>query len=81
MLRGVDLRKYMFADEAGDFEFSRKPNVSRYFVICTVTMNNCGIAHRLLDLRRELIWARYPAAVDIRPMSAGSRLLYVGYPA
>jgi hypothetical protein len=54
------LRKYLFADEAGDFEFARKPNVSRYFIVCTVTCETCGLGHRLLDLRRELAWSRQP---------------------
>ncbi|MCB2100485.1 MAG: DUF3800 domain-containing protein [Rhodobacterales bacterium] len=46
----------MFADEAGDFEFSRKPNVSRFFILCTVSMHSCHIAQDLLDLRRNLAW-------------------------
>jgi hypothetical protein len=47
---------FIFADEAGCFTFNHKPNVSRYFVLCTVTMNDCAVASELLDLRRSLAW-------------------------
>jgi hypothetical protein len=47
---------FIFADEAGCFTFNREPNVSRYFLLCTVTMENCTVANTLLDLRRELAW-------------------------
>lgn len=53
-------RKYIFADEAGDFEFSRKPNVSRYFVVCTIILDACDVGHSLLTLRRELAWRKMP---------------------
>lgn len=49
-------RLYIFADEAGDFEFSRRQNVSRYFILCTVTMHSCHLAEELLSLRRQLAW-------------------------
>ena len=49
-------RLYVFADETGDFEFSREPNVSRYFILCTISMHSCRVATDLLDLRRRLIW-------------------------
>lgn len=49
-------RKYIYADEAGDFEFARKQNVSKYFIICTIVLENPEWGHQLLDLRRELIW-------------------------
>ena len=54
------MRKYVFADEAGDFEFARKQNVSRFFIICTITLSDCDIGHKLLDLRRELAWNNQP---------------------
>jgi hypothetical protein len=57
-------RKHLFADEAGDFEFARKPNVSRYFIVCTVTMESCDIGHQLLDLRRDLAWRGNTALGD-----------------
>ena len=49
-------RLHIFADEAGDFEFSRKHNVSRYFILCTVAMDSCHVAEDLLNLRRQLAW-------------------------
>lgn len=47
---------YVFADEAGNFDFSPKPAASRYFVLTTITANHCGVGDRLLALRRELGW-------------------------
>ncbi len=49
-------RLYIFADEAGDFEFSQGPNISRYFILCTVSMRSCDVANDLLALRRKLAW-------------------------
>jgi len=53
------VRKYLFADEAGDFEFARKQNVSRYFIVCSVTCDGCELGHELLNLRRELAWEKH----------------------
>ena len=50
------MRRYVFADEAGDFEFSRKNNVSKYFIVCAVCFDDCEIGHELLRLRRDLMW-------------------------
>jgi hypothetical protein len=47
---------FIFADEAGCLSFTRKPNVSRYFILCTATMTECGVGNALLDLRRRLAW-------------------------
>ena len=47
---------YIFTDEAGCFTFNREPNVSRYFILCTVIMSSCEIAGDLLNLRRKLAW-------------------------
>lgn len=47
---------YVFADEAGNFDFSRNESASRYFVLCTVTMDNCAVDDELLDLRRQIGW-------------------------
>lgn len=47
---------HTFADEAGNFDFSRKANASRYFVLCTVTVDTCAVGDALLALRRELAW-------------------------
>jgi hypothetical protein len=51
-------RLFLFADEAGCFTFNRNPNVSKYYVICTVTLSSCGVGENLLSLRRELAWER-----------------------
>lgn len=48
--------KYVFADEAGNFDFSTKEDATRYFVLCTVTLGDCQLGKDLLDLRRELAW-------------------------
>jgi hypothetical protein len=48
--------RYVFADEAGNFDFSRGPGASRYFVLATVSLADCSIGDRLLALRRELGW-------------------------
>ena len=53
-------RRFIFSDEAGCFNFARKTNVSRFFIICTVTMDSCGIGGALLDLRREMMWQKAP---------------------
>jgi len=49
------MSKYMFADEAGNFDFSRKVGASRYFILCTVTLSNCDIGPKLLELRRQMV--------------------------
>lgn len=38
----------MFADEAGCFTFNRNPNVSRYFIICTVTTTSLDVGIALI---------------------------------
>ena len=53
-------RLYVFADEAGDFAFKRAPNISSYFIVCTVTTESCDVAHDLLALRRQLSWEQAP---------------------
>lgn len=45
---------YIFADEAGDFTFKVKPGASRYFLLCTISTEDCKASHDLLALRREL---------------------------
>jgi hypothetical protein len=51
-------RLYVFADEAGDFAFKRGPNISKYFIACSVTIESCEIGEKLLRLRREMAWQR-----------------------
>src|SRR5512143_1298150 len=48
--------RYVFADEAGNFDFSNAPSASRYFILCTVTADHCEAGDELLRLRRELGW-------------------------
>lgn len=48
--------RYVFADEAGNFDFSRNDGASRYFILCTVSSEACHVGDELLRLRRELGW-------------------------
>src|SRR5438132_1137733 len=52
-------RLYVFADEAGDFTFSRHPRASRYFIVCTITLTSCDLCDSLMALRREFSWRKY----------------------
>jgi hypothetical protein len=52
------MRQYVFADEAGNFDFSRHASASRYFILCTVTLTDCAIGTQLLELRRDMAWRR-----------------------
>lgn len=54
------MRRFVFADEAGDFDFSRRPNVSRYFIVCAICLDSCDLGHDLLRLRRDLLWDGVP---------------------
>lgn len=47
---------FVYADEAGDFNFSRDTRASKYFLLTTVTVDDCTVASRLLELRRALAW-------------------------
>ncbi len=48
--------RYVFADEAGNFDFSTKQGASKYFVLTTVTLDDCKVGHDLMTLRRDLAW-------------------------
>jgi len=48
--------RYVFADEAGNFDFSLKVGASRYFILTTVTMDDCRVGDALAHLRRTLTW-------------------------
>lgn len=48
-------KRYLFADEAGCFTFSRAPNVSKYFIICTVTLSDLSVSAALASLRHDLV--------------------------
>ncbi|MBI5284432.1 MAG: DUF3800 domain-containing protein [Chloroflexi bacterium] len=49
-------RVHIYADEAGNFDFSRGQSASRYFILTTVVLEDHGVCNELLDLRRELVW-------------------------
>jgi hypothetical protein len=54
-------RLFIFADEAGCFNFSRKPGASKYYIVCTISCTACvDLAASLLDLRRQLVWEKAP---------------------
>ena len=53
-------RLHVFADESGCLTFDRSRNASRYFVLCTVVMEDCQVGSALLDLRRTLAWEKAP---------------------
>jgi len=46
---------YLFSDEAGDFTFTRGLNISRYFIICTVSATSVDLGMRLAALRHDLV--------------------------
>ena len=47
---------FLFADESGDFDFSRHPRASKFFILTTITMSSCAVGDAMNDLRRELVW-------------------------
>ena len=50
------MRKYVFADEAGNFDFSTKNGASQFFILTTVTADSPDVGDDLLTLRRDLAW-------------------------
>ncbi len=68
------MRIHVFADEAGNFDFSQRRDASRYFILTTVSMTDCTIASALLDLRRALAWdgqdltQEFHATEDVQPV-------------
>ena len=50
------MRKYVYADEAGNFDFSNNHRASKYFILTTVVIEDHSIATELFELRRELVW-------------------------
>ncbi len=49
-------RIHLYADESGNFDFSRRPGASRYFILTTVTLEDHAICADMLELRRDLVW-------------------------
>jgi hypothetical protein len=47
-------RKYVFADECGNFDFSTKQGASKYFILVSVTIEDCSVGSQLHSLRRDL---------------------------
>ncbi len=45
---------FLFADEAGDFNFTNSNRSSRFFILCSATMTNTDAGQELLELRRDL---------------------------
>jgi len=54
------VRAHVFSDEAGCFAFTRSARASRYFIVCTVALDDCGIGNSLQALRRDMIWRGVP---------------------
>lgn len=52
------MSQYVFADEAGCFTFERRPNVSKYFILCTISTGSLDVGYALQELRRNLVWNR-----------------------
>ena len=50
------MKRYIYIDEAGNFDFSAKAGASRYFILTSVVIDDHKIAADLLELRRELAW-------------------------
>ena len=47
----------MFADEAGNFDFSRKRGASRYFILTAATLQDCSAVNaKLHELRYQMAW-------------------------
>lgn len=46
---------YLFSDEAGCVTFNRNPNVSKYFIICTVSSRDLSAGFALHELRHSLV--------------------------
>ena len=57
-------RIHVFADEAGNFDFSSKSGASRYFILTTVTMEDFRVGDALLALRRQLAWEGHHQHTD-----------------
>jgi hypothetical protein len=55
----VTRRAYVFADEFGNFDFSRNQGASRYYAVGTVTLFDdepAALRHALHELRTRLAW-------------------------
>ena len=50
------MRKCVYADESGNFDFSNNPKATKYFILTTVLIEDHSIATDLSELRRKLVW-------------------------
>ena len=50
------MRKYIYADESGNFDFSVHDGASKYFIVTTVMLQDHKVASELFELRRNLAW-------------------------
>ena len=51
-------RVYLFADEAGNFDFSRGLGATRYWTLGSISLSDPAVGEELLRLRRLLAWRR-----------------------
>jgi Protein of unknown function (DUF3800) len=50
-------RVHIFADESGNFDFSRGRGASRYFILTAVTLRDClTVNTQFLQLRHQMAW-------------------------
>lgn len=50
-------RVHLFADESGNFDFSRGQGATRYFILTTVLLEECStISLEFQNLRHEMAW-------------------------
>lgn len=54
--------RFIFADEAGNFDFSRGPSASKYFILTTVTIDDPSVGLELIRLRHKLLAEGDPTA-------------------
>lgn len=56
------MRIHIYGDESGNFDFSRSPDATRYFILTTVVVGNHDIEADLSELRRRITWDGFNAA-------------------
>lgn len=54
--------RYLYSDEAGCFTFNRNHNVSRYFILCTLTTSDLKMGLALTHLRHDLLRDELPVS-------------------
>lgn len=52
-------RVFVFADESGNFVFSKATGASKYFILATVTAPTCAVGDSLLALKRDLAFENH----------------------